>query len=125
MPTLAKLVRWLAGKLAGAALIVALGLVLIGLWLFLKDAAEFDRQRIDRLQHLELNRAQLERMRGAIEERMVGLSAQLKVQQQRAEQAGRIIEALRALESWWDRVFGNPEQQRANAEQQARMGRIE
>lgn len=35
--------------------------------------------------------------------------------------AERVIETLRSLESWWERWFGDPEQQAANAEQIERM----
>ncbi len=124
MPTLAKLARWLAGKLFGAALIVALALALIGLWLFLQETATFDQQRVKQLQRLSADRAQLEQAKAALEHKIAEFSAQLKVQQERAAQAERIIAALRALESWWDRFFGNPEQQRANAAQQERMARL-
>jgi hypothetical protein len=124
MPTLVKIARWVAGKLAGAALILVVGVALLGLWLFLKDTSAFDRQWLERLEQLAADRAHLEQARAALDQKMAELSGQMQVQQQRAAQAEKIVAALREMESWWDRVFGNPAQRQANLEQQARMEKI-
>lgn len=124
MPTLAKLARWLATKLAGAALIVGGALLVVGLWLFLRENIDFDRRRVERLQELRIEQAHLERVRGEVQRRVTELSTELQRQEQRVQQAQRVIATLQALESWWDRLWGNPEQQAKNAEQRAKMERL-
>ena len=47
-----KFIRWLIEKFAAAALIVALGLAALGLWLFLKDNVDFDQWRDDVVRNL-------------------------------------------------------------------------
>lgn len=125
MPTLAKIARWLAGKLATAALIVVLALAAVGGWLFLKDTAYGDRVRLQRLEELGRQRDQLQETRARLGAQLEQFVAETRRQQERVEQARRVISVLRDLESWWERMFGNPAQQAANAEQRARMERLE
>ena len=49
------------------------------------------------------------------------MGAEIAAERAKAEQADKVVEQLKALESSWDRLVGNPEQQKANAEQRARM----
>lgn len=125
MPPLARLARWLAGKFAGAALVLALGMAAVGLWLFLQDNAGSERRRGQRLQQIAVERDYLLRARAELEERLAQIARDLQTQQQRVEQAQKVAAALQQLESWWDRVFGNPDQQQANLEQLQRMQQLE
>lgn len=124
MPTLAKLARWLAGKLAAAGLIVLLALAVAGAWLFFKDVAEGDRLRQMRLDQLGEEQADLRRRQAELTAKLDGFARETERQRARGEQARRVMATLLELESWWDRVFGNTAQQKANAEQVERMRQI-
>lgn len=124
MPTLLKLARWLLAKFGGALLIVALGLAAYGLWLFLRDNIDVDRRRGETLAVLHGKRDELAKARAAVEQRLADFKKEVETQQQRAEQASKVLASLRELESWWDRLVGNPVQQKANADQMEKMSRV-
>jgi hypothetical protein len=121
MVTLLNFARWLLGKTAAAGLILALGLAAGGLWLFLKDNVDFDQWRRDVVRTLNGERAKVQAALGDVQARLARIGAEIAAERAKAEQAGKVVEQLKALESTWDRLLGNPEQQRANAEQRARM----
>ncbi|MDO8541237.1 MAG: hypothetical protein Q7S40_12435 [Opitutaceae bacterium] len=128
MGTLAKLARWFFGKFAGAVLIVALGLAAVALWLFLKDNADFERHRVERVQQLMRDRQGLLDAKADIEARIASMAREVELQQQRIEKAKKIIDGLRELESWWDRLrelFGGAPQQQANAGNIRRMEQLQ
>lgn len=116
-----KICSWLLQKLAAAALIVGLGLAAYGLWLFLRETVDFDTRRTELVQALTDERDHLQALRADLERRLGELQADIVAQEERAERAAKVVAALRSLESWWDRWFGNPEQQKANADQIRRM----
>jgi hypothetical protein len=120
-----KFARWLLTKFGAAALIVLLGLAAFGLWLFLRDNLGVDGRRGEELQRLGVERQRLVAAKAAVEERIVKFKAEAAVQQHRLEQAAKVMAALRELESWWDRLFGNRAQQSANAEQVKRLQEIQ
>lgn len=113
--------RWLLGKAAAAGLILALGLGAGGLWLFLKDNVNFEDWRRDVMRTLSGERAHIQSALGDVELRMGQLKGEIAAERSKADQAGRIVEKLTALESTWDRLVGNSAQQRANAEQRRKM----
>lgn len=121
MPALLKLTRWCATKLFGAAVIIGLGVGAVGLWMFLRETADLDQLQAARLQGLLERREALEQVRSRGEAQVAEVVAELGAQQRRLEQAEKVVETLRALESWWDRLWGNTGQQQANAEQIQRM----
>ncbi|MBL9206520.1 MAG: hypothetical protein JNN01_15620 [Opitutaceae bacterium] len=121
---LTKLVAWLVEKLGVAVLIVVLALGAYALWLFVRDQQGADQQRIESLARLVRERDALLELKAQIATRLQGLKADLAVQQERIERAERVLNALKELESWWDRLFGNTEQQKANREQAARVERL-
>jgi hypothetical protein len=121
MLVLVKFLRWVFEKFAAAALIVALGLAACGLWLFLKDNVDFDQWRQDLVRSLNGERTKVQSAMDDVHKRMDRISAEVAAEQERAKQADKVIAQLRELESTWDRLVGNPEQQKANAEQLARM----
>lgn len=125
MPTLAKLARWLAGKLVAAGLILLLSLAVAGAWLFFKDVAEGDRLRQIRLEQLGQHQADLRRTQAQLTAKLEGFAREMERQRQRGEQARRVMTTLLELESWWERLFGNSAQQSANAGQLERMRRID
>lgn len=122
---LLQLARWLGRKLVGAAAIVALALAGYGLWLWAQHEGLLEQQRVQRLQQALADRERLQAAQTAIEDRLAGLRRDLAAQQERVQRAEKVMAALRELESWWDRLFGNPAQQAANAEQAKRMAELE
>jgi hypothetical protein len=121
MGTLLNFARWLLGKTAGAGLILAAGLAAGGLWLFLRDNVDFDEWRRDMQRTLSGERGKVQTALGDVQQRMDRMAAELAVEKAKGEQADKVVAQLTALESTWDRLIGNPEQQKANAEQRARM----
>ena len=118
---LLKLVSWLAQKLMGAALIVLIALAGYGVWLFLQEEGLLEKSRLEKLQQAVADRDRLVVAQAAVERRIAGMRAEVAAYEERLKQAEKIIVSLRSLESWWDRWFGNKDQQTANAEQLRRM----
>jgi hypothetical protein len=116
---------WLLQKVSVGVLIVVLGLAAYGLWLFLQDNVDFDSRRSERVEYLRAERDRLAALQAEAVARIAALQAEAEEHQQKVQRAARVIETLRSLESWWDRVFGNPEQQKANAEQIANMEKLQ
>lgn len=121
MATVLKFLRWLFEKCAAALLIVVLALFAYGLWLFLRDTVDFDQQRTDLMITLSGERRQIRAAMAEVETRLDEFTVMMEAEQARIRQAEKIIGTLTELESTWDRLIGNPEQQQANAEQKARM----
>ncbi len=115
---------WLLQKLSVGGLIAVLGILIYGLWLFLQDNVDFDARRQARIEQLTAERGRLAELRSDIEERVGELRSEVARQEQRLQQANRVVATLRDLQNWWDRVFGNREQQQANAEQITRMEQL-
>jgi hypothetical protein len=118
---LVKLGSWLGQKLAGAGLIVVLAVAGCGLWLYLRQEAQVETRRVETLKQAVAERDRLLAAQEAVEQRLAAIRTEIETQKDRAEKAAKVVEALRALESWWDRWFGNPQQQAVNAEQLRRM----
>ncbi|MEO6246714.1 MAG: hypothetical protein ABIQ12_14910 [Opitutaceae bacterium] len=118
---LIKFAGWLGQKLVAALLIVLLALAGYGLWLFLQDEGLLDTKRVEKLRQAITERDQLLTIKAEIEKRVAGVRTAVRVQQERAQEAEKVISALRALQSWWERWFGNRQQQAANAEHLRRM----
>jgi hypothetical protein len=121
---LIKFGSWLGQKLVAAVVIVVVALAGYGLWLFLQDEGLLDTKRVEKIQQAITARDQLLDMKAEIERRIAGVRAEIGVQQERLKEADKVISSLRALQSWWDRWFGNRQQQAANAEQMQRMAAI-
>jgi hypothetical protein len=113
--------RALVRKFAGAALIVVLGLAAAGLWMFLRDNVDFETWRQDMMRAINGERAKVHAALADVNQRMTRISAEIVAEEERGKQADKVIAQLQALESTWDRFVGNPEQQKANTEQLARM----
>jgi len=112
---------WLLQKLLAAGLIVLLALAVYSGWLYLQDERVLESERITRLQQAITSRDQLLAVQATLARQLTALQADLNTQQDRVQRAADIVAALRQLESWWDRLLGNPAQQTANAEQIERM----
>ena len=121
---LGRILRWIFEKFAAAALIVALGLAACGLWLFLKDNVDFDQWRQDVVRSINGERTKTKAALEDVHKRMDRISVEITAEQERGKQADKVIDQLKDLESTWDRFVGNPEQQKSNAEQIARMSAL-
>jgi len=113
--------RWLGQKFAAVILIAGLSLAAGGLWLFLKDNVDFDLWRQEVIRSVNGERTKVREAMADVEKRMTRISAEISAEEARGKQADRVIAQLRKLESAWDRYVGNPEQQKANAEQIQKM----
>ena len=121
---LGRFLRWVFEKFAAATLIVGLGLAACGLWLFLKDNVDFDQWRHDIVRAINGERAQTKAALDDVHKRMDRISAEITAEQERGKQADKVIAQLRDLESTWDKLVGNREQQKANAEQIERLSTL-
>jgi hypothetical protein len=118
---LLKFATWLLQKLAAGALIVLLALAGYGVWLYLQEEGILERERVAKLQRALVERDQLLAAQAAVEKKLAGIRTEIEGQKQRARKAAEIMAQLRQLESWWDRIFGNRDQQSANVDQIKRM----
>lgn len=80
--------------------------------------------RAARIVELTAKRNQLDTELAAIRARLAGFPVQIVAEEEKVRQADKVIAQLKALESTWDRLVGNPAQQKANAEQIARMQQL-
>jgi len=123
MGVLIKLTRWLFQKAATAGLILGLGLAACGLWLFLRDNVDFDEWRHDVIRSLTGERAKIQSALGDVHLRLERLTTGIAAEQDRIRQADRVIAQLKALDSTWDRLTGDAQQQ-ANSERRDKMEKL-
>lgn len=121
MGLLLSFIRWVVQKFAAAALIGVLALVACGLWIFLKDKVDFDLWRQEIIRTVDGERARTRAALADVELRMTRITAEMAAEDERGKQADRILAQLKELESRWDRLIGNPEQQKANDEQMKKV----
>jgi hypothetical protein len=121
LEVIVRFLRWVFDKCAVATVIVALALVACALWLFLKDNVDFDEWRRDVVRAINGERTKVKEAMADVHKRMDRISAEISAEQERGKQADRVIAQLRELESTWDKLVGNREQQKSNAEQLAKM----
>lgn len=121
MVTVLKFLRWLVQKLGAAALMVGLALLAWALWIFLKDNVDFDLRHNEIVRALTGQRTEIREALADVHKRQEKLLQEITAEKKRAEQAAGVIRKLKELESTWDKYVGNPEQQKANAEQMAKM----
>lgn len=121
---LLKLAGWLSQKVVAAALIVAIALAGYGFWLFLQEEGMFEGRRVERLERARAERDQLLTAQTMITEKITAMRLEIDKQRDNAKRAEKVITTLREIESWWERWFGNKEQQAANVEQIQRMEKL-
>jgi hypothetical protein len=124
MATLLKLLRWVVQRAAVAVAIVVIALAGYGLWLYLRANVDFELRRNELLITLTGERAQIREALLDVGQRLQAKAGEIAAEEERIRRADGVIERLKALESTWDRLVGNPEQQRANREQMQRMEQI-
>ncbi|MCC5022690.1 MAG: hypothetical protein J6386_07780 [Candidatus Synoicihabitans palmerolidicus] len=116
-----RLGTWLLQKIGVAVLYRGVVLVGVGVWLYAKDQVDSETRRLEYQLELEASRDAREVGKNEALARVTDLQLAVGRQEARVAQATKIIENLQALESWWDRLWGNPDQQEANAQQIKRM----
>ena len=119
--TLLKFGVWLLQKLAAAALIVLVALAGYGFWLYLQEESLSEERRLAQIERTVAERDRLLDAQIALEQRIASVRTEIEKQKENAKKADKIIATLRELESWWERLFGNREQQSANVERLQRM----
>lgn len=112
---------WLLQKLGAALLIVVLAVAGYALWLYVREEGLLEDRRVERLAQAQAERERLLTVQAAVEQRLTGIRTEVEQQRERVRQAEKVIALLRELESWWDRWFGDREQQAANAERVRKM----
>jgi uncharacterized protein (AIM24 family) len=117
--------RWLLRRAAAAVLIAGLSLLAYATWLYLQDRTDFDVVRIEQIARLaeERDKASAEVALG--DSKLTELRAKLAGEQHRAARAGNVITNLKGLDSTWERLFGDREQQRKNRQGAERMAALQ
>ena len=121
MVSLLKFLRWLFQKVSAVVLIGVLALASYGVWMFLKDNVDFDLQRNEIVRALNGERERIHAAVDDVDERLGLLATQMATEGELVAKTDKIIAKLESLESTWDRLIGNPEQQVANQAQKEKM----
>jgi len=121
MHALWKGLTWLVTRLSVALLAAGLVLGIGGLWYFFGDEVDFQEWREELIGTLSGDKAQTVAALSDVRERLNATQEVIDLEEKRISQADRVIRQLEDLESLWDKLVGNPEQQKANAEQMQRM----
>lgn len=116
LTVLFQFIRWVFEKFAVGVLIVALGFAAFGLWLFLKDNVDFDQWRQEVVRSINGERTKVKAALEDVHKRMDRISVEITAEHEKGKQMDKIIATLRDLESTWDKLTGNAEQQKANDE---------
>ncbi len=116
-----RLGAWLLQKVGIAVLIAVVALVGMGLWLYARDQVDSETRRLEYVAQLESTRVAVIKAQEETRDSLKELKQAVATQQSRVEQANRVIQTLRDLESWWAGLFGDPVQQQINADRIARM----
>ncbi len=113
--SLRKFISWAFLKLAFGVVVAAAGLAIYSLWLFQHDAPDFSGVHARLVADLTEKKTTAQAARDEAQKERAGLQQEFAAHQTRATRAAGIIETLRSLDSWWEKLFGNREQQRINA----------
>ncbi|MCF3652175.1 hypothetical protein [Synoicihabitans lomoniglobus] len=116
-----RLGTWLLQKVGVAVLIAVVALVAMGIWLYARDQVDAETRREEFIERLEASRVEIVAAQATALQAVANLKSEVREQERRVAAANKIIANLRALESWWESLFGNAEQQAANVQQVQRM----
>lgn len=110
-----KFISWAFLKLAFGAFLAAATVTIYALWLFQHDDPDFAAVHARWVADLQTKQTVARTAKNAAGKELTVLQQEFAVQQERAARAAAIVENLRSLESGWEKLFGNREQQRINA----------
>ncbi len=116
-----RFLRRVLGRSVAVLLLVAAALGGYAFRLCQQDGPDYRQRQEARIAVLVAQRDALQGSVTAVAARRTDNAAALTAEETRTRQAEKVIASLRALESTWDRLVGNPAQQQANAEQIRRM----
>jgi hypothetical protein len=116
--------RWWLGKLIPGVLLAGVGLAGGAFWLSWQDPVDFQAWRTEQLKTIGAERGQVLRGLDNVHSRQKQIQVEIPAEAERIRQADKIITELNQLASTWDRYVGNPEQQKANAEQLTHMTKL-
>jgi len=122
---LRKFISWAFLKLAFGAFIAASGVTIYALWLFQHDDPDFPAVHARQVASLQEKQTAALTARDAAAKTLTTLQQEFTADQNRAVRAAAIIENLRSMESGWEKLFGNREQQRINAAQIEKLKKVE
>lgn len=112
---LRKFISWAFLKLAFGVLVAAAGLAIYALWLFEHDDPDFAAVHARLVSGLTEKKSAATAARDVAQKELAGLQQEGVAHETRATKAAAIAEALRSSDSWWEKIFGNREQQQINA----------
>lgn len=125
MGYLARILSWLIRRLTFGVVLVAVGVLALGAWIYLRDDIDFEQRRADLARALGGQQGQMRAALADAEARAAALPAEIAGQEQRAREAARIAEELRALQGGLNRVAMPADQLRQNEERLARLRNTE
>ncbi|MEO6875101.1 MAG: hypothetical protein ABI222_09790 [Opitutaceae bacterium] len=120
MDSLFEIIRRIVRRLPAAVVIFGLALVGCAVCLSISDGVDFAGWRQARLGALKTEGARLHEAMAEVSSRVVFMTASIATEQQRILRFDNVLGKLKALDSNWDQLMGNP-QQRANRENRARL----
>jgi len=107
-------------RLVAAGLVLGLPVVMLAVWLGVRDSGDFAGGRRDRLHALSAERAKVQASLGEVHGRMAKITTDLATEQERIRQTAGIIAQLKGLDSSWDKLTGGAQQQ-ANTERREKL----
>jgi hypothetical protein len=121
MRSLLTLMRWLAGKAAMAVVILAFGLAAGALWLFVRDHVKLDLRHNEVVMTITGQRAKLKEALADVTQRLEKNSAEITAGEDRVRRTDQVIAQIKSLDSPWDRLFRESEQEKTNAQRIAHL----
>ncbi len=116
---LIQLGAWLGKKLLIGLFIVLAGLGCYSLYLYVQENLEIEVQRVELLEKLKEERAALVELAEKTEQEVSMVREDLKTAQQKAEIAQRLMTSLQEIQSFWDWLFADPEEEKKLKERMA------
>jgi hypothetical protein len=113
--SLRKFISWLFLKLMFGAFIATSGVAIYALWLFRHDDPDFSAVHARWVANLKESQSAAQLARDNAGKALGVLQQEFAAHQSRAARAAALIEELRSFDTWWEKLFGDREQQRINA----------
>ena len=113
--SLRKFISWAFLKLVFGAFIAVAGITIYALWLFQHDDPDFAAVHAREVANLSSKQMAVQLARDGARKERDALQQTFVALQSRADKAASIAENLRSMESWWEKIFGDREQQKINA----------
>jgi hypothetical protein len=115
----------LTRQLTFALVLGALGLGAFGCWVYVRDEVDFDVRRLEIVRALTGETAKLRAALADVEARMANLRTEITAQQDRAAQAGKVVQELETQTTGFNRLTADSAQYRENLERLARMRQMQ